>query len=84
MDTTKHDDAGTSGSGGSHTGGSRTGLFRTPISGGVHSATAVHDLPPPALAVRNLMEQVASASYPLALEASCLKQNLISLVCLSA
>lgn len=24
----------------------------------MHSATAVHDLPPPALAVRNLMEQV--------------------------
>lgn len=38
--------------------GSRAGLFRTPISGGVHSATSVHDLPPPALAVRNLMEQV--------------------------
>jgi hypothetical protein len=28
MDTTKHDDAGTSGSGGSNTGGSRIGLFR--------------------------------------------------------
>ncbi|CAD6248095.1 unnamed protein product [Miscanthus lutarioriparius] len=61
MDTTKHDDAGTSGRGGSNTGGSRTGLFRTPISGGVHSATAVHDLPPPALAVRNLMEQARFA-----------------------
>jgi hypothetical protein len=62
MDTTKHDDAGTSGSGGTNTGGSRAGLFRTPISGGVHSATAVHDLPPPALAVRNLMEQVCLSS----------------------
>ncbi|AQK68553.1 hypothetical protein Zm00014a_009669 [Zea mays] len=61
MDTIKHDDAGTSGIGGSNTGGSRTGLFRTPISGGVHSATAVHDLPPPALAVRNLMEQARFA-----------------------
>lgn len=39
-------------------GGNRTGLFRTPISGGVQSATSVHDLPRPALAVRNLMEQV--------------------------
>lgn len=40
-------------------GGSRAGLFRTPISGGVQSATSAHDLPRPALAVRNLMEQVA-------------------------
>ena len=39
-------------------GGSRTGLFRTPISGGVQSATSAHGLPRPALAVRNLMEQV--------------------------
>lgn len=39
-------------------GGSRAGLFRTPISGGVQSATSAHDLPRPALAVRNLMEQV--------------------------
>ena len=38
--------------------GSKPGLFRTPISGGVHSATSAHDLPRPALAVRNLMEQV--------------------------
>lgn len=38
--------------------GTRAGLFRTPISGGVQSATSVHDLPRPALAVRNLMEQV--------------------------
>lgn len=38
-------------------GGTRTGLFRTPISGGVQSATSAHDLPRPALAVRNLMEQ---------------------------
>ncbi|KAL8232496.1 hypothetical protein R6Q57_002274 [Mikania cordata] len=41
--------------------GSRTGLFRTPISGGVQSATSVHDLPRPALAVRNLMEQARFA-----------------------
>ena len=39
-------------------GGTRAGLFRTPISGGVHSATSAHGLPRPALAVRNLMEQV--------------------------
>lgn len=38
--------------------GTRAGLFRTPISGGVQSATSAHDLPRPALAVRNLMEQV--------------------------
>ena len=43
---------------GSGTTGSKAGLFRTPISGGVQSATTVHGLPPPALAVRNLMEQV--------------------------
>lgn len=43
---------------GSGSSGSRAGLFRTPISGGVQSATSAHDLPPPALAVRNLMEQV--------------------------
>ncbi|KAK9078419.1 hypothetical protein SSX86_002476 [Deinandra increscens subsp. villosa] len=43
------------------TGGSRAGLFRTPISGGVQSATSVNDLPKPALAVRNLMEQARSA-----------------------
>ena len=49
--------------------GSRAGLFRTPISGGVQSATFAHGLPPPALAVRNLMEQVAAASKPL--ELSC-------------
>lgn len=41
--------------------GSRAGLFRTPLSGGVHSATSAHDLPPPALAVRNLMEQARFA-----------------------
>lgn len=35
----------------------RAGLFRTPISGGVQSATSAHDLHRPALAVRNLMEQ---------------------------
>jgi len=40
-------------------GGSRAGLFRTPISGGVQSATSAHGLPRPALAVRNLMEQVS-------------------------
>ncbi|KAI3803283.1 hypothetical protein L1987_31433 [Smallanthus sonchifolius] len=43
------------------TGGTRSGLFRTPISGGVQSATSVNDLPKPALAVRNLMEQARSA-----------------------
>ncbi|PWA51830.1 FMN-binding split barrel [Artemisia annua] len=43
------------------TGSPRAGLFRTPISGGVQSATSVHDLPPPALAVRNLMEQARFA-----------------------
>ncbi|XP_071741998.1 uncharacterized protein [Rutidosis leptorrhynchoides] len=42
-------------------GGTRAGLFRTPISGGVQSATSVHDLPKPALAVRNLMEQARFA-----------------------
>ncbi|KAJ4761358.1 Pyridoxamine 5'-phosphate oxidase family protein [Rhynchospora pubera] len=46
---------------GAVTTGSRAGLFRTPISGGVHSATSAHDLPPPALAVRNLMEQARFA-----------------------
>lgn len=39
-------------------GGNRGGLFRTPISGGVQNATSAHALPPPALAVRNLLEQV--------------------------
>ncbi|MCI55502.1 FMN binding protein, partial [Trifolium medium] len=38
--------------------GTRAGLFRTPISGGVQSATSAHGLPRPALAVRNLMGQV--------------------------
>ncbi|XP_057830470.1 uncharacterized protein LOC131041412 isoform X2 [Cryptomeria japonica] len=38
-------------------GGTRAGLFRTPSSGGVQSATGAHDLPHPAVAVRNLMEQ---------------------------
>eukprot|EP01018_Ginkgo_biloba_P026582 Gb_36028 [translate_table: standard] len=46
---------------GSPSGGSRTGLFRTPISGGVQSATSAHGLPRPALAVRNLMEQARFA-----------------------
>ncbi|XP_020526965.1 uncharacterized protein LOC18440674 isoform X2 [Amborella trichopoda] len=46
---------------GGSTGGSRTGLFRTPISGGVQSATSAHGLPRPALAVRNLMEQARFA-----------------------
>lgn len=36
----------------------RSGLFRTPISGGVQSATSSHNLPAPAVAVRNLIEQV--------------------------
>ncbi|XP_045829133.1 uncharacterized protein LOC123920850 [Trifolium pratense] len=48
---------GGSGSGG----GTRAGLFRTPISGGVQSATSAHGLPKPALAVRNLMEQARFA-----------------------
>lgn len=39
-------------------GGNRAGLFRTPISGGVQNATSAHALPRPALAVRNLLEQV--------------------------
>lgn len=39
--------------------GSRPGLFRTPISGGVQSATSSHGLPHPAVAVRNLIEQVS-------------------------
>lgn len=38
--------------------GNRGGLFRTPISGGVQNATSAHALPRPALAVRNLLEQV--------------------------
>ncbi|XP_052182492.1 uncharacterized protein LOC127795081 isoform X2 [Diospyros lotus] len=42
-------------------GGTRAGLFRTPISGGVQSATTAHGLPRPALAVRNLMEQARFA-----------------------
>lgn len=46
---------------GASSGGSRTGLFRTPISGGVQSATSAHGLPRPALAVRNLMEQARFA-----------------------
>ncbi|KAH9305294.1 hypothetical protein KI387_009698 [Taxus chinensis] len=46
---------------GGQNGGSRTGLFRTPISGGVQSATSAHGLPRPALAVRNLMEQARFA-----------------------
>ncbi|KAK1576512.1 hypothetical protein Q3G72_014574 [Acer saccharum] len=42
-------------------GGTRAGLFRTPISGGVQNAASAHGLPPPALAVRNLMEQARFA-----------------------
>ncbi|CAL0335314.1 unnamed protein product [Lupinus luteus] len=49
------------GTGGVFGGGSRAGLFRTPISGGVQSATSAHGLPKPALAVRNLMEQARFA-----------------------
>lgn len=41
-----------------NSGGNRAGLYRTPISGGVQNATSAHALPPPALAVRNLLEQV--------------------------
>lgn len=44
--------------GASNSSGSRAGLFRTPISGGVQSATSSHGLPHPAIAVRNLIEQV--------------------------
>ncbi|XP_020578272.1 uncharacterized protein LOC110023293 [Phalaenopsis equestris] len=39
----------------------RAGLFRTPISGGLHSATSSYDLPCPELSVRNLMEQARFA-----------------------
>ncbi|KMS97207.1 hypothetical protein BVRB_7g177590 [Beta vulgaris subsp. vulgaris] len=49
------------GSGSGSGGGTRAGLFRTPISGGVQSATSAHGLPSPALAVRNLMEQARFA-----------------------
>ncbi|XP_075514017.1 uncharacterized protein LOC142549120 isoform X4 [Primulina tabacum] len=42
-------------------GGTRAGLFRTPISGGVQSATSAHGLRRPALAVQNLMEQARFA-----------------------
>lgn len=44
--------------GAGNSGGNRGGLFRTPISGGVQNATSAHALPRPALAVRNLLEQV--------------------------
>lgn len=40
---------------------SRSGLFRTPISGGVQSATFAHRLPNPDVAVRNLVEQARFA-----------------------
>nr|VDC76983.1 unnamed protein product [Brassica rapa] len=46
---------------GGNSGGNRAGLYRTPISGGVQNATSAHDLPPPALAVRNLLEQARFA-----------------------
>ncbi|QCE00987.1 uncharacterized protein LOC114194584 [Vigna unguiculata] len=49
------------GGGSASGGGTRAGLFRTPISGGVQSATSAHGLPRPALAVRNLMEQARFA-----------------------
>lgn len=39
----------------------RAGLHRTPISGGVQSATSAHGLPTPAIAVRNLIEQARFA-----------------------
>ncbi|KAJ6892790.1 hypothetical protein NC651_025870 [Populus alba x Populus x berolinensis] len=42
-------------------GGTRAGLFRTPISGGVQSATSAHGLPRPPWQVRNLMEQARFA-----------------------
>ncbi|XP_024356438.1 uncharacterized protein [Physcomitrium patens] len=47
--------------GASNSSGSRAGLFRTPISGGVQSATSSHGLPHPAIAVRNLIEQARFA-----------------------
>eukprot|EP00899_Mesostigma_viride_P024112 jgi/Mesvir1/4886/Mv11154-RA.1 len=37
--------------------GPRSGLFRTPISGGVQTATLSHDLPGPAVAAANLLSQ---------------------------
>ncbi|RID80096.1 hypothetical protein BRARA_A02787 [Brassica rapa] len=46
---------------GGNSGGNRAGLYRTPISGGVQNATSAHALPPPALAVRNLLEQARFA-----------------------
>ncbi|KAL3632809.1 hypothetical protein CASFOL_025793 [Castilleja foliolosa] len=49
--------------GNTSSGGTRAGLFRTPISGGVQSATSAHGLPRPALAVRNLMEQKARFAH---------------------
>ncbi|KAL3701838.1 hypothetical protein R1sor_019860 [Riccia sorocarpa] len=39
----------------------RAGLYRSPISGGVQSATSSHGLPKPAVAVRNLIEQAKYA-----------------------
>ncbi|KAF8082264.1 hypothetical protein N665_0839s0004 [Sinapis alba] len=47
--------------GSGNSGGNRAGLYRTPISGGVQNATSAHALPPPALAVRNLLEQARFA-----------------------
>ncbi|XP_048593514.1 uncharacterized protein BNAA01G25330D isoform X2 [Brassica napus] len=44
-----------------NSGGNRAVLYRTPISGGVQNATSAHALPPPALAVRNLLEQARFA-----------------------
>ncbi|KMZ60577.1 Pyridoxamine 5'-phosphate oxidase-related, FMN-binding [Zostera marina] len=41
--------------------GYSSGLFRAPISGGKQSATYCHNLPRPALTVRNLMEQARFA-----------------------
>ncbi|XP_027122630.1 uncharacterized protein [Coffea arabica] len=62
LDTTSHVMTPLVASHGSNTGGgTRAGLFRTPISGGVQSATSAHGLPRPALAVRNLMEQARFA-----------------------
>ncbi|CAI9286207.1 unnamed protein product [Lactuca saligna] len=51
----------------------RASLFRTPISGGVQSATSVHDLPRPPLAVRNLMEQARFAHMSTVM--SCMHQR---------
>ncbi|CAI6002420.1 unnamed protein product [Closterium sp. NIES-65] len=49
------------GRGGVAVSATRSGLFRSPVSGGVESATSAHGLPAPAVAVRNLVEQAQYA-----------------------